>query len=178
MAKNEWKILGLKELKNDLKNLPILKQAKILRNANRKAARTKVEKPLINAVPHKMRKSAQRGKKPFTKKSKKQAVTVNQKGSKTAVLSGISSYYFHYRFLEFGTKKRETKNYKHAGFSKDRFGKRKSVRKPKKRLNRGILPATRPFAERIIEKSINPLFRYLKIEYGKNIDKLIKKANK
>ena len=178
MAKDSITILGLKELRNDLKNLPILKQASILRNANRKAARINVERKLIAAVPHKARKTRQRGKKPFTRKSKKQAITVNVKGSKTAVMSGISGYYFHYRFLEFGTKKRTTKNYKHKGFKRDRFGKRKSVRVAKKRLNRGVMPKTRPFAERILDKSINPLFRYLKKEYGKSIDKAIKRSKK
>ena len=183
MGKSEISIKGLKELRNDLKNLPILKQARILRNANRKAARVNVEKKLIAAVPHKARKTRQRGKNPFTRKSKKQAITVNEKGSKTAVLSGISGYYFHYRFLEFGTKKRKVKDYKL------RKKKRKSI-KPKRnklrgknvikgeRFNRGVMPITRPFAERIIERSINPLFRYLKKEYGKGIDKAIKRAKK
>ena len=81
MSKNEWKILGLKELTRDLKNLPILKQASILRNANRKAAKLKIEKPLIAGVPFKARLGIRSKKRAFSRDRKKQVVTVNEKGS-------------------------------------------------------------------------------------------------
>lgn len=176
MAKNQIKIIGLKELVKDLKKLPILKQASILRNANRKAVKKIVIPKLTGANPHGKNKFSRRSKR--GKHSNKPFIVHNEKGSKTAVMAGVSGDFFYYRFAEFGTKKRTTKNYKHKGFKRDRFGKRKSIREPRKRLNRGIMPTTRPFINRVLDRSISPLFRYLKTEYDKEIKKGLKRASK
>lgn len=155
MSKDVWKIIGLDKLKRDLGTLPILKQASLLRNANRRAGNKIVVKKLIDAIPHKSKKVRRRTKKnPFKIVTQKQAITANVKGSKTAINAGISSKYFHYRFIEFGTQKRTTR---------------------KKKMNRGVMQS-RPFANSVLDRSINPLFRYLKTDYGKILDKSIQKV--
>lgn len=175
MAKKGWKIHGLDELLRDFKQLPILKQARIIRNLNRRAANKIIVPRLTQAIPHKTKKVRKRTKaNPFKIVDQKQVITVNEKGSKTAVRSGISGKYFHYRFLEFGTKKRTTKNYKHLGYTRNKFGKRRSIRTASKMLNRGAMPK-KPFAGKALDRSIIPLIKFLKTEYSKMLHKYLKK---
>jgi len=146
-------IIGLKELRNQLKNFPLIKQASILRNANRKAAKKVVIPKLEDANTHGKGKFSRRGKK--GRFSDKPFIVHNEKGSKTAVRAGNSSAFFHYRFAEFGIDKK---------------------RKTRKGLNRGKMKITRPFIERTLDNSVNPLFRYLITDYRKEVDKAISRA--
>lgn len=160
------RIEGLAQLTKDLKSIPFLKQAQILRNANRKAAKRIVIPMLVRANTHSGDKFSRRGNK--GKHSSKPFIVVNAKGSKTAVSAGLASAFFHYRFTEFGTKSRTT-------FIRRRLSniKRKKEHKRDRRVsskaNRGIMPVTRPFINRVLDSVIEPLFQYLKTEYDKDV---------
>ncbi len=149
-----WKINGLDELLSDFKKLPFLRQAQIIRNVNRRAVKKEVIPKLKNAIPHRSKKVRRRTKSnPFKIVDQKQVIAVSVKGKKTAIAAGISTKYFFYRFIEFGTKKRTTK---------------------KGAMNRGTMRA-RPFAEQALDNSINPMIRYLKTEYSKLFHRYLKK---
>ena len=151
---DQWHIKGLDELKRDLKQLPILRQAQIIRNVNRRAVNKVVIPKLKNAIPHRAKKVRKRTKSnPFKIVDQKQVIAVSVKGKKTAIAAGISSKYFYYRFIEFGTQKRATK---------------------KGAMNRGVM-RSRPFAEQALDNSINPMIRYLKTEYSKLFHRYLKK---
>ena len=153
MGKTGITIKGLAELRQDLKQFPLIKQAQILRNANRKAAKKIVVKRLLDSNPHTRRKFGKRSKKrPFGRDWRKPFIVHNEKGSKTAVRAGIASAFFHYRFAEFGTAKRRTR---------------------KKGLSRGVMKKTRPFIEKTLDNSISPLFKYLQTDYKKELNKVI-----
>jgi len=176
------RIEGLPELKKSLKEFPFLKQAKLLRNANRKAARMVVIRRLNGANTHSGRKFGKRSKKrPFGRDYKKPFIVTNVKGNKTAVIAGTSSSFFHYRFAEYGTKERTT-YYRAKLWNRKRKTEHKRLSRVASKLNRGKMPITRPFIERILDNSVSPLFRYLKTEYKKDLDKAIlsmrKRANK
>lgn len=151
-----WSIKGLKELAKDLRKLSLMDQAKALRAANRKAGNSVVVKKLEQASPYKMHKERRATKKDrFRRVNVKTAITTTVKGSKTAVRSGINGKYYYYRFLEFGTIQRKTKK----GYGRGRM-------------------AARPAFNPALDRSVNPLFRFLKTEYGKILDKIIKRKAK
>lgn len=158
MGKTGITIKGLAELRQDLKQFPLIKQAQILRNANRKAAKKIVVKRLLDSNPHTRRKFGKRSKKrPFGRDWRKPFIVHNEKGSKTAVRAGTASSFFHYRFAEYGVNRK---------------------RKTRKGLNRGVMPKTRPFIEKALDNSISPLFRYLKTDYKKELDKVIERMKR
>ena len=130
MAKDSIKIEGLKQLTEDLKNIRFLKQAHILRNANRKAAKRVVIPMLVRANPHNRKKFSKRSKKrPFGRDWRVPFLAHSEKGSKTAIRVGLASAFFHYRFAEFGTKDRTTYHRSGEGspFFKFEAGDRSSV---------------------------------------------------
>ena len=164
------KIEGLSDLRKDLKKFPFYMQTRILRNANRKAARVIVIPRLESANTHGKGKFSRRGKKGrFTDKP---FIVHNEKGSKIAVRVGIASAFFHYRFAEFGTKKRST-YYRSRQFNIKRKTAFKRLRKAGSKLDRGVMPKTRPFIERTLDSSIRPMFKYLITDYRKELDKSI-----
>ncbi len=170
MSKGQIQVLGLKALLMDLKKFPLVKQAKILKSAHRKAAREQV----INVLTPKIKfKTKVKG---ITKKGnvteKKQVIIKNTKGSKTGLFVGIASDYFYYRFLEFGTKKRRTKRSVRLAWRYD--GKHGDIRRYLNSQNRGRV-AARPFIGTVLDKSVGKLAVSLVEIYSKKIDRAMKK---
>jgi len=173
MGKTGIRIEGLMELRNDLKQFPFVVQTKLLRNANRKAARVVVVRRLNDANTHSRRKFGKRSKKrPFGRDWRKPFIVHNIRSSRTAVVAGLASAFFHYRFTEFGTNIRNT-YYRAIKFNIKRKRAHKRLSRVASKLNRGKMPITRPFIERVLDNSISPLFRYLKTEYKKELDKAV-----
>lgn len=178
MGKTGITVVGLKELRNDLKQFPFFTQAKLLRNANRKAARVVVVRRLNGANTHSRRKFGKKSKKrPFGRDWRKPFIVHNIRGEKTSVRAGLASAFFHYRFAEFGTKKRTT-YHRSRQFNIKKRKAHKRLSRVASKLNRGVMPKTRPFIERALDNSISPLFRYLKTDYKKELDKAIERMKR
>jgi len=165
MSEN-FKIDGLREVYALLDDLSAIEKRKILLGAMKKTANRHIKKNLESANIHKSSKS--RKSKPF--------VTVNNPKNKLGILSGVSSKFFHYRFIEFGTKQRYTKAFK----TKTTYllGKKVKSKKKKKSAYRGVMRA-RPFMKKIIDDNLDNVIDYFASDFGmevkKRLDRLAKK---
>ena len=158
MAGEKIEILGLKEAYAMMADLTAQDKQKIILGTLTNAANKNIKAKLMQAdrfTPSKSRK-----KKPF--------VTIKDKDNPLGVISGVSGAFFHYRFLEFGTKARWTKPYKTE--KKIVNGKRKKIVKKKNMIYRGIMKKS-PFAVSVIEDNIENVTNYFMNEYGANVKK-------
>ena len=92
MSKEGFEIKGLKEVDDALKTLDASLRAEVLKRANRDIL-NRLVKPQLNQLPY----------------NRKRVSTVGARLDKTAVMLGISSKNYWLRFLDGGTKQRQTK---------------------------------------------------------------------
>jgi HK97 gp10 family phage protein len=151
-------ILGLKEAYAMMEELTAIEKQKIIIGTLTNAANKNIKAKLTNADSFL----------PSTSRKKKPFVTVKDKDNSLGVVSGVSGDYFHYRFLEFGTKQRFTKPYK----TKKVFvgGKKKIVKTKKKMISRGMMKRN-PFIINVIESNLLSLTNYFIDDYGKQVKK-------
>ncbi len=159
MTKPGIHIEGMAETRKMFKHLTAQQQVKLVKSINRTALNRTLIKKLKAANKYYPSKSGrQRKGKPFTLVQDKKQSTIDKR--MTGVQGGVSSKYFHYRFLEFGTKARKTR---------------------KKKAYRGIMPK-RPFITRQIESSIGPITEYFRKEFSKQVkrrlDRLARKVSR
>lgn len=132
-------IQGYKEVKDALESLPGALQADILGRVNRDIL-NRIVKPQV------------RGAIPYSPRSRAGAGVRSQRGDKTAFLAGITTKAFWLRYIEFGTKTRQTK----------------------KGYNRGETPAT-TFLERVLAGSVENVANEVNRSYGVLIEKHLKR---
>lgn len=130
-----YKIRGLKEISEALKTLPAKMQANIIRGVLKDAARKEVKNKSTETLPYGERKPL-----------KKIIGVTNVQGSKTSIMVGIKKDYWYVRFLEGGTKERQTK----------------------KGYNRGQIVA-RPVVEEAITGKIDDVVEYINNEFGDRV---------
>ena len=159
-------IKGLNEAYNCMSSLTSLQKQKVIRTILKKAADKNIKGPLKSHnqfSPSKSRKGT-----PFT--------TVMDKNNSLGVLSGVSGKFFHYRFIEFGTKERFTKPYK----NKTSFflGYKRKTKVAKKMAYRGLMRKS-PFIVKTIDDNLPNVLNYFVGEYQtetkKIMDRLAKK---
>ena len=143
METQTFKIEGLKEVMDALKELPTQIQAKLLQGIARKVERKYLVSELKTAIPYK---------RPIYQQSVR---VVNDPNDKTASFVGFTTNAFVLRFLEYGTKQRQTK----------------------KGFNRGAIASV----ERVnpaIDKQIVPIIEFYNKELGNEIEKSLKRRIK
>lgn len=86
----QFEIIGLKEVEEAIKDLPIKMQAQIYRALNRKAVKKYVVDNIRNAVT-------------YSNQTEKGITIVNDRNDKTAVYGGVTSDSFYLRFADRGT---------------------------------------------------------------------------
>lgn len=92
-----FELVGLQELMDLIKDLPVLVQANLIRNVESKILREQIVKPMQAALP-------------YRKESESKIRTTTDTKDKTAVWAGPSAKIFWYRFADKGTKDRTTKS--------------------------------------------------------------------
>jgi len=141
-----YELKGVKEIQEALLQLPAKVNAKLLQSVHRKTAK----KFIIDSL---------RAGTPYSSTTKKSFVVQNDREDPTAVFAGPSSDAFWIRFVEKGTKQRETK----------------------KGYNRGSITGKNTI-EPIVDQQIEPIINYVNTQYGEEIEnflqKRIKKINK
>jgi hypothetical protein len=146
MITQTWKIEGLKEVMDALKELPYNVQAKVFQGIASKAGRKYIVNELKTLLP-------------YSSKTKAQIKVVTDIKDKTAIYAGISPKTFWIRFVEYGTKPRQTK----------------------KGRNRGTIAGVARVLP-IVDKQIYPIIEFynkdLGIEVEKSLKRRIKRVNK
>lgn len=137
------------------KHLSSKQQVQLVKSINRAALRKELIKKMQAVNPYYPSKHGKK-KKPFTIVSDRGQKTIDRR--MTGVRGGVSGKYFHYRFIEFGTKARYTR---------------------KRKAYRGAMPA-RPFLYRTIERSVPSVLNYFKREFSaqvkRRLDRMARKA--
>jgi len=91
----QFKIDGLKEVEEALKELPIKMQASVYRAANRKAVKRFIVDNIRSAIN-------------YSEKTEKNVTVINDRSDPTAVYGGVTSDSFYLRFADRGTASRQT----------------------------------------------------------------------
>ena len=96
MASEKIEVVGLKELEDALKDLPVKLQASIYKALNRKAVKKFVVDEIRSVVN-------------YSSKTESNITVINDKSDPTSVYGGVSSKVYWLRFADRGTASRETK---------------------------------------------------------------------
>jgi hypothetical protein len=165
LAEN-FQIVGLNEAYRLMADLTSQEKQKVILGILRKNANKNIKQKL--EAGNKQAPSKSRKGKPF--------VTINDKNNPLGVISGVSGKFFHYRFIEFGTKARYTKPYK----TKTTYlmGMKRKSKVKKSVIYRGIMKKS-PFVMNIIESNIDNVINDFINNYGsetkKRLDRLARK---
>ena len=139
------KMDGLKDMYSLLGGLPLKLKANALKSVHRKTANVFIKKGMTS------------------KHDADIAVSVsNERGDPTGVIAGFTSDFFWFRFLEYGTKRRENLGRPHRGRVKPRKG------------NRGIMPM-QDFFRPMVDRIHRPMIKYLTQNYRALIHKFLER---
>jgi len=163
----DFEVLGLRETYAMIESLTAKDQQRVLLSVMTNAANINIKNNLQQGNPFSSSK----------KSTKPKFVTIKDKNNPLGVVSGVSSNFFYYRFLEYGTKQRKTKGYKIHKI-KALTGRARKIKVMNKMANRGVMPK-KPFAKGIIEGNLNNVVNYFIMDFGaKTANKLKALARK
>ena len=148
MAKNKGvtvKMDGLKEMYKLLDGLPLKLKANALKSVHRKTANVFIKKGMT------------------TRHDADIAVSVsNERGDPTGVVAGFTTDDFWFRFLEYGTRRRQNLGRSHRGAVTPRKG------------NRGVMPM-QEFFRPMVDRIHRPMIKYLTQNYRGLIHKFLER---
>jgi len=142
-------IQNWKEIYHALDQMEDRLREQIIRNVHKSVARQTIVKDMKAALP-------------YSSETKKGIGIKNVRGNKNAVWIGAMSDAYYLRFLEFGTKERETR-------ARSRIKRKRSGGKTSTR-NRGRIRAN-PILTRMVDGSIEQYILLLNTEYGNELAK-------
>lgn len=139
---NNWKVEGMNEVKDALNDLPVKIQAQVLKNFVAKAGRDFIVKPMKNELP-------------YSQKFKKTIGIMSDAKNKLAIQAGVSSKGYKLRWLDLGTKERQTKK----GYS------------------RGSITGQNKI-QPLIERQIQPILKFAEEELANEVNKILERKLK
>lgn len=142
----QFEVQGLSDVVKALQELPIQLQDKLIKSFLQKTGKKFIVNELKSALP-------------YSSKTLKGIRTLSDKKDKNAVFTGVSSDVFWLRFVDKGTKERQTRK----GYNRGSITPKNQVRS-------------------VIDSQIQPVIDYARDEFGneinKNLERRIKKINK